>query len=77
MPFYFLVLINKFYIIYSIKLYHILSSFQTENYNLIKDFEDSLAKYIQFYNETRPHNTLKYNTPQKAELDYWLSNLGS
>lgn len=47
------------------------------NYRSFKDFEDSLAKYIQFYNEKRPHNTLKYNTPQKAELDYWLSNRGS
>ena len=47
------------------------------NYRSFKDFEKSLGEYIDFYNEVRPHNTLKYKTPQQAELDYWSLNPGS
>lgn len=47
------------------------------NYRSFKDFETSLDKYILFYNEQRPHEALKYKTPQEAELDYWSSNPGS
>ena len=47
------------------------------NYRSFKDFEKSLGEYIDFYNEVRPHNTLKYKTPQQAELNYWSLNPGS
>ena len=47
------------------------------HYRSFKDFEKSLEQYMDFYNEVRPHNTLKYKTPQQAELDYWLSNPSS
>ena len=48
-----------------------------EYYRCFKDFEKSLSEYIDFYNEGRPHNTLKYKTPHQAELDYWSSNSSS
>ena len=30
-------------------------------------------QYVQFYNELRPHRTLKYKTPQAFEEAYWTS----
>lgn len=29
-------------------------------------------KYIEFYNNERPHSTIRYKTPNKYEIDYWI-----
>lgn len=36
-------------------------------------YRKSVAQYVQFYNELRPHRTLKYKTPQAFEEAYWAS----
>ncbi len=41
-----------------------------ENYAGLKE---SIAKYMYFYNEKRPHKTLKYKTPNQYEIDYLQS----
>ena len=33
----------------------------------------SVEQYIRFYNEVRPHQTLKYQTPQTFEEKYYAS----
>lgn len=35
-----------------------------------QSFRKSVEQYIQFYNEIRPHQTLKYKTPQAVEDTY-------
>lgn len=40
-------------------------------YTSEKSFRKSVDQYIKFYNETRPHQTLKYQTPQGFEDDYY------
>ena len=34
-------------------------------------YRKSVEQYIQFYNELRPHRTLKYKTPTAFEKAYW------
>ncbi|MDD5937996.1 MAG: integrase core domain-containing protein, partial [Clostridiales bacterium] len=36
-------------------------------YTSEQSFRKSVEQYIQFYNEVRPHQTLKYQTPQAFE----------
>ena len=38
-----------------------------------QSYRKSVAQYVQFYNELRPHRTLKYKTPQAFEEAYWAS----
>ena len=40
-------------------------------YTSEQSFRRSVEQYIQFYNEVRPHQTLKYKTPQRVEDLYW------
>lgn len=40
-------------------------------YTSEQSFRKSAEQYIQFYNEVRPHQTLKYKTPQAVEEKYW------
>ena len=40
-------------------------------YTSEQSFRKSVKQYIQFYNEVRPHQTLKYQTPQAVEEKYW------
>ncbi len=40
-------------------------------YTSEQSFRKSVEQYIQFYNEVRPHQTLKYKTPQAVEEKYW------
>lgn len=40
-------------------------------YTSEQNFRKSAEQYIQFYNEVRPHQTLKYQTPQAFEDRYW------
>lgn len=41
-------------------------------YTSEQSFRKSVEQYIQFYNEVRPHQTLKYKTPQAVEEKYWV-----
>lgn len=36
-------------------------------------FRKSVTQYIEFYNEVRPHQTLKYKTPQEVEDAYYAA----
>lgn len=40
-------------------------------YTSEQNFRRSVEQYIVFYNETRPHRTLKYKTPQAFEDEYF------
>ena len=40
-------------------------------YTSEKHFRESLKEYVEFYNENRPHTTLRYMTPNKAEEEYY------
>ena len=42
-------------------------------YTSEQSYRKSVAQYVQFYNELRPHRTLKYQTPQAFEEAYWAS----
>ena len=37
------------------------------DYSSENDFRKSVAQYIKFYNEMRPHQTLAYKSPAKFE----------
>ena len=39
-------------------------------YTSEQNFRRSVEQYIAFYNETRPHRTLKYKTPKAFEDEY-------
>ena len=36
-----------------------------------QSYRKSVEQYIRFYNELRPHRTLKYKPPQAFEEAYW------
>ena len=40
------------------------------DYSSEQDFRKSVEQYIQFYNESRPHKTLGYKTPERFEELY-------
>ena len=42
-------------------------------YTSEQSYRKSVAQYVQFYNEMRPHRTLKYKTSQAFEEAYWAS----
>lgn len=42
-------------------------------YTSEKDFLASLSKFVQYYNEKRPHQTLKYRTPADFEEQYFAN----
>ena len=42
-------------------------------YTSEQSYRKSVDQYIQFYNELRPHRTLKYKTPQAFEEAYWAA----
>lgn len=41
------------------------------DYTSEQDFIKSVDRYIQFYNNLRPHQTLQYKTPQSCEDEYY------
>lgn len=43
-------------------------------YKSEREFKESLAKYMTFYNTERPHTIIKYWTPDKWESKYWNKN---
>ena len=44
-----------------------------KEYTSEQSFFKSVEQYIRFYNEVRPHQTLKYQTPQTFEEKYYAS----
>ena len=43
-------------------------------YKSEREFKESLARYMTFYNTERPHSIIKYWTPDKWENKYWNKN---
>lgn len=43
-----------------------------KNYRSERDFKDSIARYIHFYNSQRIHSMNMYRTPDKYEEEYYL-----
>lgn len=41
-------------------------------YPTVAEFKRSMDKYINFFNNERPHKTLKYKTPNAYENNFWL-----
>ena len=41
-------------------------------YSSEREFLASVYKFVQYYNEERPHHTFKYNTPKAFEEQYFL-----
>ena len=42
-------------------------------YTSEENFRKSVVQYIKFYNKARPHQTLKYKTPQEIEDAYYAA----
>ena len=40
-------------------------------YRSEREFKESVAEYMLFYNEERPHKTLHYKTPKQFEAEYY------
>jgi len=40
-------------------------------YRDCEEMRQSIAEYMDFYNNRRPHQTLKYKTPEQVEYDYY------
>ena len=45
--------------------------YNTKNYNDFDDMEKNIGSYMKYYNEYRPHQTLKNKTPNQFESDYF------
>lgn len=55
------------------------SNFKREEYNskqyeFFDELQDSVDSYMRFYNEYRPHQTLKNKTPDQFEREYYKIN---
>ena len=46
-------------------------------YDSVQEARTSLGKYIEFYNQTRPHSSLKGKTPNQVHLNRLPENHGS
>ncbi len=44
------------------------------NYSSERMFLNSVERYVNFYNNMRPHQTLNYKTPQRFENEYYSRN---
>jgi len=49
--------------------------FRKNFYKTEAEFKIAVAKYIDFYNDYRPHQRLGYLTPNQAEEEYYKSQL--
>lgn len=47
--------------------------YNTKNYNDFEEMEKSIESYMKYYNDYRPHQTLKNKTPNQFESEYCLS----
>ena len=45
------------------------------NYRSERELRESVREYIDYYNNDRPHGTLRYQTPSYVEAKYY-SNIG-
>ena len=55
------------------------STFKREEYNskhfeFFEELEASVESYVKFYNDYRPHETLKYKTPNQFEAEFYTEN---
>ena len=41
-----------------------------KNYSSEKEFKQGVDSYITFYNQQRPHRTLKNKTPKQVEIEF-------
>ena len=41
------------------------------NYRSVRDFKESLSKYIDMYNNSRPHSALGNKSPNSIETAYY------
>ncbi len=41
------------------------------NYHSVDEFKNCVGKYLDFYNNERPHTTLQYKTPNAYESSYF------
>ena len=48
--------------------------FRKHFYKTEAEFNVAVAKYIDFYNDYRPHQRLGYQTPNQAEEEYYKSH---
>ena len=48
--------------------------YNTKNYNDFDEMEKSIESYMKYYNDYRPHQTLKNKTPSQYENDYYNEN---
>ncbi len=51
--------------------------FRRKFYKTEVEFRIGVAKYIDFYNDYRPHQRLEYMTPNQAEEEYYKTQQGS
>ncbi|MBQ2752404.1 MAG: IS3 family transposase, partial [Oscillospiraceae bacterium] len=49
--------------------------FRRNFYKTEEEFREAVAKYIEFYNDYRPHQRLGSLTPNQAEAEYYSSFL--
>ena len=63
-------------LLYSLKVKQSFSNKSTPYDNACFEFYDELEKcvdsYMKYYNDYRPHESLKNKTPNQVENDYWL-----
>lgn len=45
--------------------------YNTKNYNDFDEMEKSIESYMKYYNDYRPHQTLKNKTPNQFECNYY------
>lgn len=50
--------------------------FKFHFYETVSELEESLSEYIDFYNDYRPHECLKQQTPNQFEESYQQQNKG-
>lgn len=46
-------------------------NFRRNFYTSLAEFQEAVDKYIEFYNDYRPHQRLKYKTPNQVEASYF------
>lgn len=45
--------------------------YNTKEYEFFEDLEISVDSYMKYYNEYRPHKSLKYKTPNQLETEFY------
>ena len=50
-------------------------NFRRNFYTSLAEFQEAVDKYIEFYNDYRPHQRLKYKTPNQVEESYYNKSI--